>query len=209
MPDLATRTSHETEVASLVLLYLQDLEDALRSGQQVDWLQWTTSLAAALARPLASTFLEAAEQLVGEHDGWLGDGQDRAQQWASQEADWVAARMAATTRNAVAAAQQRWARGVGDNFMADLEHHFSSSRAESVAITETTEAISQGENYGAAELAAIAILLIPLWVTEEDPDVCERCAAYNRDRQNVWQGDAPTGPPLHPGCRCHLQWVRI
>lgn len=199
MPNLASRTDHETETAAVLLLYLQELEDVLRAGQQPDWLQWTTRLSAALGVALAATYLEAAEQLVGDFDGWLNDGQDMAQQWGQRRADWVAASMATTTRNNVYAAES----------IEQLAYDFSPARADTVAITETTEAISQGEHYGAAELAAIAILLIPVWDTEDDDKVCPLCGPYERQRQNVWQGDFPTGPPAHPNCRCRLSWLRV
>lgn len=196
MPDLATRTDHEDEVAALILLYLQDIETTLRDGGTVDWLGWTAQLGRELTGLLAATYLEAAEQLVGEYDGRARDANDRARQWASRQAAWIAGSMATTTRDAALD-------GVPD------EWHFGYSRAESVAITETTEAISQGEHYGAAELAALAIMLIPVFVTEEDDRVCSICDPLNRQRQNVWQGQFPTGPPCHPNCRCRLEWVRV
>lgn len=196
MPDLATRTDHETEVLLLILLYLQDLELSLRDGLTPNWLNWSAQLGGELTPLLAATYMEAAEQLVGEHDGRLRDASDRARQWASGRASWIAGGMAATTRDAAVA-------GIPDDW------HFSEARAQSVAITETTEAVSQGEHYGAAELAALAILLIPVWVTEEDDLVCPICNPLNRERQNVWQGLFPTGPPGHVNCRCHLQWVRV
>ena len=197
MPDLATRTEHEEEVLLLILLYLREIETALESGLTPNWLNWTAQLGRELAPLLAATYQEAAEQLVGEHDGRLRDASDRARQWASQRAGAIAGSMATTTREAVATEGEV------------AEWHFSQARAESVAITETTEAISQGEHYGAAELAAIAILLIPVWSTAEDDLVCPICAPLNRERQNVWQGLFPTGPPGHVNCRCGLQWVRI
>lgn len=199
MPDLASRTEHEEEVALLILLYLQELEDAVSAGLSVDLLVWTVRLQAALTPLLATTYLEAAEQLVGEHDGYLNDADERARQWASQQAAWVAQGMASTTRDNL------WL--VDDP--SELTWDFSHERAEAVAITETTEAISQGEHYGAAELAALAIMLIPVWVTEEDDRVCPICAPLNRERQNVWQGAFPTGPPGHPNCRCRMEWVRV
>lgn len=199
MPDLATRTDHEEEVALLILLYLQELEDAIRVGDYPDFNAWTVQLQAALTPLLAATYLESAEQLASEQGGYLVDADDRARQWASQHAAWIAAVMASTTRDNWQAADS----------LDDLVWDFSPERAEAVAITETTEAISQGEHYGAAELAALAIMLIPVWVTEEDDRVCPICAPLNRERQNVWQGLFPTGPPGHPNCRCHMQWVRV
>lgn len=199
MPDLATRTDHEEEVALLILLYLQELEDTLAAGGMPDLLNWTVQLQAELAPHLAATYLEAAEQLASEHGGYLVDADERARQWAGQQAAWIAQGMASTTRDNL------WL--VDDP--SELAWDFGLDRVLTVAATETNEAISQGQHYAASELAALAIMLIPVWQSEGDDRVCPVCSPLDRQRQNVWQGAFPTGPPAHPNCRCWMEWVRV
>ena len=47
MPDLATRTEHEDEVALLILLYLQEIKFDLRDGIVPDWPEWSRRLPSA------------------------------------------------------------------------------------------------------------------------------------------------------------------
>lgn len=196
-------TNHEPSIAAAVADALSDLARDVRayfdSGVPVNWMGWTVRWGSVIARELREAFLDAAEALVGEHDGWLSDGDDRAATWASGRANWLVAGMATTTANAV----------VGATRYEDVEYLFSDSRASVIAATENTEAISKGQFYARDELLAIAILLIPVWDTEDDADVCPICDPFERQRQNVWQGDFPTGPPAHPNCRCRLSWMRV
>lgn len=82
---------------------------------------------------------------------------------------------------------------------------FSPSRAQSVAITEVTRAGYEGEKVTAQELRNRGLELLEVWITANDERVCEYCGPnHNRPRGRFWQ----VPPPLHPGCRCYIEWLR-
>lgn len=213
MPDLLTRTQHEDEAALLILLYLLQLDQAIGGGGQVDWLNWTAQLSRELTPVLAATYMEAAEQLAGGHDGYLTDAETRARDWAARRANWLASALATTTQNAMYQA----AEGLGvtvnaippeslAEFLEALEHALSEARAEAAGITETTEAITQGEVFAAAELERFGLKLIAFWQTERDGKVCPVCRGLDGRPRDEWWSEHGNGPPAHPACRCTLDW---
>jgi len=193
MPDLLTRTEHEDRVALLIYFYLDEAEATLRAGETVNWLNWSANLGRELTPVLAAVYLEAAEQLVGEHGGKLRDPEQRAREWAARRANWMAGAMATTTQQAVAAGVQ------AGTDLDDLSYVFSKERADAAGVTETTESISWGEVFAAAELARIGRLLVPYWQIE-DEDACPVCKDRNGKPTNG------LNPPAHPVCRCRVLW---
>lgn len=49
--------------------------------------------------------------------------------------------------------------------------------------------------------------LIPIWRIDPNSNVCEHCFPLNGHSRDVWGLVYPGGPPGHPVCACHLQWV--
>lgn len=87
-----------------------------------------------------------------------------------------------------------------------IERQFSTDRAESIAITETTEAITGGERDATRmyeELFDTSVLAI--WQTRRDERVCPTCAPLDGTPEEVWSQVAYDGPPAHPRCRCGLR----
>ncbi len=117
---------------------------------------------------------------------------------ATSSAASFAMTIAATTAINAAANTQA---AVADPKNPDLARWFSKARADSIAITETTRAISQGEDWSAAALALILLRKSTwFWVTEEDADVCPICAPLNG------QEEPDAEQPAHPGCRCRKRY---
>ena len=84
---------------------------------------------------------------------------------------------------------------------------FSTDRAESISITETTGAISAGEDSGARIVEQQDdVILSKTWVTEADARVCPICRPLHLKPESFWP-QFPNGPPAHPRCRCWLVWV--
>ena len=139
---MPTLTNHEPDIAEAVADALSDLETQVRAyfatGEPVHWMAWTAVWTGPIARELREAFLDAAEALVGEHDGWLSDGDDRASTWASGRANLLVGAMATTTANAV----------VGATGFDEVAYLFDQSRANVIGATENTNAISEGEHYG-------------------------------------------------------------
>lgn len=83
---------------------------------------------------------------------------------------------------------------------------FSDSRAEMIAITETTHAVQAGELAAAAAWRANYKAKVAYWVTANDDRVCNICGPLDGQHQDVWIAVQPMGPPAHPRCRCRLDW---
>lgn len=219
MPDLLTRTKHEDEVAILIYFYLDEAEATLRAGESVNWLNWSANLGRELTPVLAAVYLEAAEQLVGEHDGTLREPEQRAREWAARRANWLAGAMATTTQQAVAAKFDQAVRQAASSNSPISDSNalqqaveelkdaaFSRQRAVAAGATETTEAITKGEVFAAVELARIGLPLVPFWRTEEDDRVCPICAPLDGTTKDAWPFAVGAGPPAHVSCRCVLEW---
>jgi SPP1 gp7 family putative phage head morphogenesis protein len=85
------------------------------------------------------------------------------------------------------------------------------SRAEAVAITETTKADSAGQMIVKREVessphAERRQQLNPVWITEQDERVCPICQPLHGKRYDSFKSQFPMGPPAHPQCRCTLDY---
>lgn len=194
MPDLADRTRRENDLSASLLAALVALRKSIDAGSP-DWSAFSQSIQAALVASLADTFAAAADQLVGLH---AGDNEKAAAFDATAGANTFAATLAAKIAADATANTQA---ATADASNTDVDRWFSKSRADLIAITETTRAISSGEDYAAA---ALAILLLKVatwyWQTEEDAAVCSICSPLNGERE-------PTAEqPAHPGCRCRKRY---
>lgn len=108
MPDLATRTDHEEEVALLILLYLQEIEFDLRDGIVPDWPEWSRRLSSDMAPVLAAAFVVSATQLKEQFGlGASALAEEQAAEWAARQAQSVANAMAENTRRAVMQTEAR------------------------------------------------------------------------------------------------------
>ena len=80
---------------------------------------------------------------------------------------------------------------------------FGPKRAESIAVTETTIAASEGEQETVRRLLEDnGIAMIPYWQTLNDELVCQICGP--RNGKEIKPGNETNGeyPPAHPRCRC-------
>lgn len=194
MPDLKDRNRREAELAAAILLVFQDYED---DWPDIDWLSFQTDLEAAIGPALADTYGSAFSQL---RDGMNLDLQvdvgQKAADWATKYSQFLASLIVVNSQAAALDA---------DN---DGASQFDEARADKIAITETTRSITAGE-YGVVGMAVGLGLMSgdeAVWVTAEDELVCEECAPLNEQPQDVWSLVSPAGPPLHPNCRCTLDY---
>lgn len=82
----------------------------------------------------------------------------------------------------------------------------SEDRAEAIAITETTRAISIGEELAAIVAKSQGVLLEAYWETAQDERVCPVCGALHGLAEMFWVDEYPNGPPAHVRCRCRKRW---
>lgn len=79
-------------------------------------------------------------------------------------------------------------------------------RAETIAITETTRAISIGEELAGIVAKSQGVLLEAYWETAQDERVCPVCGALHGVAEMYWVDEYPNGPPAHVRCRCRKRW---
>lgn len=93
-----------------------------------------------------------------------------------------------------------------DDLVASDNDPYPESRAEMIAITETTQAINAGELAAATAWRVSFSPKVAYWITADDDRVCSICGPLHERRQDVWLAVQPVGPPAHPRCRCYLDW---
>lgn len=201
-----------------------------------DWQDFRRRATESLTPLLAAVYLEAAVGLLNTQGLGFDRAQfeQQAQQWATgysaRLAEELTANLQQATSEAVARAHMLAREDVEQEFAAHLAALllivFSDSRASTVGITETTRMISAGERGAVAMLRRTTAgqlvvigsalphgervidgeVMVPFWFTERDGLVCKICRPLHGQRQEVWQAISPGGPPIHPRCRCWLEW---
>lgn len=84
---------------------------------------------------------------------------------------------------------------------------FGPTRAEAIAVTETTAAQHAGGE--AAVNANLGLEEMDLWITRQDEKVCPICQPLDRLPRSRWTSQQPSGPPAHPNCRCYIEFARV
>lgn len=81
------------------------------------------------------------------------------------------------------------------------------TKAQEIAVTQTTRAISTGEDL-ARRIAqqSEGVDSVAVWITVRDDRVCPICRPLHGKTEAVWGGFFPNGPPAHPRCRCVKQY---
>ena len=89
-----------------------------------------------------------------------------------------------------------------EDLIGKIAELFGAARAERIAITETTRAAVEGERaYIEGLEAEFGMRARSFWHTVNDSYVCRAC--QEKDGLEVDRTDVP---PLHPGCRCYIDW---
>ena len=191
MPDLPTRKQHEEEIAALLILLFGDYQD---NPATFDLPTFEQELQATLSGKLAAVYREAGSGFVSGLGAAVGPEvvEANALKWEIAFLPVLAAALGKTT---------------------DPLHlgSFSLDRAEMVAATEVTRAITSAEMGVAGFLTATdgwgpAGPKRPIWYTTSDERVCPICEPLHRVGQEAWEKVAISGPPAHPRCRCWLTW---
>lgn len=183
MPDLADRERRERELAAALGAALLALRTSIESGSP-DWVTFRQDFQSAMFGSLSDTVAAAGEQLAKEQ------GEGKPVDMTSGANSYATLRSSQFTADVASRLQAAGAAGVPD--VASLK-----ARADMIAITETTAAISAGSSLAAVELALLLGRRTTwFWQTEEDDSVCSVCAPLNNREQPDIE------PPAHPGCRC-------
>ena len=207
MPDLKTRAQRERETAAAVLLIFQQYgQDALHAWPgPYDWAIMQARLQAALTPTLAETFEQAAAQIKAKYGVQISEPELRrwAEQWANGYAGPLSTAIVGTTQADLDALKGKTQAEVAAAFAVIVAG--MAARAEMIAITETTRAISAGEGFMVERGGLIGAEGVELlWQTAEDERVCDVCGPLHGAGYEIYDRVSPGGPPAHPRCRCFL-----
>ena len=207
MPLLADRFNRESELAAALLAAFARLRADLLAGKP-DFFGFASDVTAALRNSLAATFAAAGGWLAVEMAGTPtgGDGRiteamlrTRGEAYAAGVAAALAMKIANDVRFGSATMLPIGATDA--QRQSSTAQLFTPARAQSIAITETTRAISAGEDDVAA-LIAVATQLAVTWFWEiEDERACDLCKELDGSERPGVQ------PPRHPGCRCRKRYA--
>lgn len=192
--DYSARTKREQELLAALLLLFGD-ETLLLQPMLME-----QQIAGALANHYEAVYIEAAEQL---NQGRLpqsgtSDLQASAKRFAAEQSSRLARDFVRNSANRVNA----------NTTMNDLRDIFGQGRAESLAITETTRAATEGMLNAAGLLSVLGVLAAKAtWITAGDANVCPVCSPLNYRERESWELEFPSGPPAHPRCRCYLEFA--
>jgi len=196
MPALPNRDEHEEAIVAALLLAWEPF--GAMPPEQIDYASMAIASREALHKPLYDAFLAAGLGLaIG--GGWQGEIplSAYADAWATGMASRLGADTAATT------ARRLTPIGVKAVTSVDV---FSRARAEVIAATEITRAVSAGESAALAGAAAVGLMLRSIWRTAEDELVCDVCGPLDGTGVEVYGSVSFSGPPSHPNCRCWLDY---
>jgi hypothetical protein len=167
-----------------------------------------TALYAALYAVLIAHFITIATDRINEMETELAltvDEGPAVMAWSATTAQTTARELTETTRASVNTARQSYTPDMTPaQVLALLHYGFSPSRPELIAISETTDALSEAALIYAALIGVLGVSSQEIWNTREDEKVCPICGPLHGTRRDVWGERFPTGPTAHPRCRCWL-----
>ena len=221
MPDLSTRTEHERQLAAAYMLLFQQTAAAAPDPATIDWEAFAAKAARLPVDFLAAVYVDAAKTLARQAIGPLHAEievdrpglEEEAYRWAREHSATLGGQIAINTRRMVATELARPDEAVGLEVPGTgqallVATALGADRADAIATTEVTRAITAGE-MGFAQSARImhGLHLDPIWRCDMVP--CEEfCAPLEGKGVAVWSLTYPNGPPGHPNCRCWLEWRR-
>lgn len=220
MPDLPDRQAREAKLARTVgkLLTRQQREVIVLLGDPPDidnipaeyWQEQSAAFRTALQPHLEEIAAVSAEQMAGSTPVGVEpvDVSTAISEGLRDHVTQLTTGITNTTRNGIA----RKLLALAEAVLAlpivarALRPIFGPSRAELIAVTETTRAAVQGEQIIIDKLSEQGQRFIDVWHTANDERVCPICEPLHGVKRNEQGsfGDGYTSPPAHPRCRC---WI--
>ncbi len=136
----------------------------------------------------------------------------KSEPYAKRRAKWLAKEIEQRTKDAIdklKKERENQAKETGKPIAplkpSDLVPVIGPDNAESIAITETTTANTEGETEAIKKAEKAGATITVLWKTEKDDRVCPICRPLDGQPESVWGNRFDKGPPAHPRCRCEIQ----
>jgi hypothetical protein len=189
--------------------YGRDAVAAVLAGEPFDDAALAAELQAAMTAALASVVAGRALALAAE----IGPDLDEAAaaalgaQYARERVALRVAGISETTRKVVQKTVDLYRQTPGmtrGQLEAVLRQGFSQRRAESIAITETTNADSAATVYTQGWLRERGLVFVRVWRTSGDEKECSICSPLNGTTEEAWKDRYPDGPAAHTRCRCFI-----
>lgn len=207
--ELPDRDRRENELAALLFALFDDQRGRVeRYRLSAEWNSFTSDVSAAIAEKTSETFAAAALAFILFANERTGRALASpafgaiAEQWGASHGRVVAGSIAEKSRFAI---NQAIRDPDPEALIRQLDVEFSRTRADAVAITETTNAISLGESAGRSRVETSGVAnFVRIWWTEDDARVCPICRPLHMTSERVWERQFRSGPPAHPRCRCWL-----
>lgn len=131
----------------------------------------------------------------------------RAKNWAARNAFQLASGMTTSTQRRLAEAARHT--NAAEQIAREIDRSFGRYRSKRVAITETTRAITVGEEMAADRVESeLGWVLERIWQTERDERVCPICGPL-QGKPESYYGPRVGSTPAHYNCRCWITWKRI
>lgn len=195
----------QKKLAKLLSSQREYILTAIENGEAIDWTRIEASMRAEVQAVLTRIATDNAMAMT------LGIGLDvadvnlAAMQWAREYSYELVKNITATTQKLVSAATQEFISTPGTTIgqVADmLSRAFDETRAQAIAVTETTRAYSAGNQIEQQMLESMGLRTVRVWNTATDDKVCIICGPLNGTTDDTWPADVRSGPPAHVNCRC-------
>jgi hypothetical protein len=189
--------------------YGRETVRAILAGNSVDDRALAAEILAALSAALAPVVSGQALTLAAgigpalDEATAAGLGAAYAQQQVAQRVTAITE----TTRQAIqkAVSVHRETPGMTrEQLESVLRPAFGPRRAESIAITEVTNASSAATSATQDWLAERGLVFVRMWRTNNDEKTCPVCGPLNGKPEREWVDRFPDGPAAHPRCRCFV-----
>lgn len=193
MPNPSDRNQRDSELAAMIAVLFRAFAREVEQGL-ADWGAFSTILAEIIGSSVADTYRAAANALaVDQVGGELTDSDKQAAAYGEAVGQQEAAAITARTHAMLVD-------GLNSGGV-NVDAILSEGRAKSIAITQTTEAISAAEAWAAQAVAAITRSVANWrWRIDPNSNVCSVCQDLNG------QLNPDIEPPAHPGCACDKEW---
>lgn len=195
---------HRRELASL-LGHPPDVRNVPDSF----WVKVQKETEEEISALLLLIFIASSQQHSPQGSGSIFQGflDSAGKQWSEGRARFVSQSYVQNSRERLEELGTRWAENPETpkaDISQDLVSLFGPDRAEGMAITEGTGAISAGGEAAIGQAGGISSG--DLWITERDAKVCPICSPLHETDRNEWSLKFPSGPPAHPRCRCYIRY---
>jgi hypothetical protein len=207
-PDRAAEEALRRKLAALFAEQQTEVAQAITEDDEIEW----EKIAAAVLAVVVLALAKQATQQTMQYAAGLNIPLDIAKvnvaawEWARGYGFELVKGINATTQQLVGQVIAQYAvtpsMTIADVASA-LDTTFGATRAQTIAITETTRANAQANRIAQEMLRTAGVRSVLIWKTAQDERVCDICEPLDGKPEGDWDG--MDGPPAHVRCRCETE----